>query len=87
MRATGSFEGGHDIHDEWEGIVRIKSAQWDHKRLRGLQRKAYFLFFLTRLRFIRILAKMRNPKMFRRYWGAFARNFVPFFRSQRSRVN
>lgn len=87
VRATGSFEGGHDIHDEWEGVVRIKSAQWDNKRLRGLQKKAYFLFFLTRLRFVRILVKMRSPKMFRRYWAAFARNFVPFFQSQRSRVN
>lgn len=87
VRATGSFEGGHDIHDEWEGVVRIKSAQWDHKKLRGLQRKAYLLFFLARLRFIRILAKMRSPKMIRRYWAAFARNFVPFYQSQRSRVN
>jgi len=87
VRATGSFEGGHDVHDEWEGVVRIRSQQWDHKKLRWLQRKAYFLFFLTRLRFVRILAKMRSPKMFRRYWAAFARNFVPIFQKQRSRVN
>jgi anaerobic magnesium-protoporphyrin IX monomethyl ester cyclase len=87
VRITGSFEGGHDPHDELEGVVRIKSADWDHKRLRSLQRKAYFLFFLTRLRFVRILAKMRSPKMFRRYWAAFTRNFVPFFQSQRSRIN
>lgn len=87
VRAKGSYEGGKDIHDEWEGVPRIKTDQWDHKKLRSLQRKAYFLFFLTRLRFIHILAKMSSPKMFRRYWGAFARNFVPFFQSQRSRVN
>jgi anaerobic magnesium-protoporphyrin IX monomethyl ester cyclase len=87
VRSTGSFEGGHDVHDEWEGVVRIKSQQWNHRKLRWLQRKAYFLFFLTRFRFIRILAKMRSPKMFRRYWAAFARNFVPFFQKQRSRIN
>ena len=87
VRASGNFEGGHDIHDECEGVVRIISEEWDHKKLRRLQRKAYLTFFVTRLRFFRILAKMRSPKMFRRYWGAFTRNFVPFFQSQRSRVN
>jgi anaerobic magnesium-protoporphyrin IX monomethyl ester cyclase len=87
VRASGSFEGEHDVHDEWEGVVRIKTPQWDHKKLKWLQRKAYFLFFLTRFRFIRILAKMTSPKMFRRYWAAFARNFVPIFQKQRSRIN
>jgi radical SAM superfamily enzyme YgiQ (UPF0313 family) len=87
VRATGSFEGAHDVHDEWEGVVRIKSEEWDHRKLKRLQRKAYFMFFLTRFRFIRILVKMRSPKMFRRYWAAFTRNFVPFFQSQRSRIN
>ncbi len=87
VRATGSYEGGLDIHDEWEGVVRIRTDEWDHKELRKLQKKAYLLFFLTRLRFINVLAKLSSPKMFRRYWGAFSRNFVPFFQSQRSRVN
>jgi anaerobic magnesium-protoporphyrin IX monomethyl ester cyclase len=87
VRSTGSFEGGRDVHDDWEGVVKVKSEEWDHSRLRWLQRQAYFMFFLTRFRFIRILAKMRNPKMFRRYWAAFTRNFAPFFQTQRSRVN
>jgi radical SAM superfamily enzyme YgiQ (UPF0313 family) len=87
VRATGSYEGGHDIHDEWEGVVRIKSEEWDQKKLKGLQRKAYFLFFLTRFRFAKILLKMKSPKMFRRYWAAFTRNFMPFFEAQRSRIN
>jgi radical SAM superfamily enzyme YgiQ (UPF0313 family) len=87
VRATGSYEGGHDLHDEWEGVVRIKSEEWDHRKLKRLQRKAYFMFFLTRFRFVSILMKMRSPKMFRRYWAAFTRNFVPFFQSQRSRIN
>lgn len=86
VRATGSYEG-NDIHDEWEGVVRIKSEEWDHKKLKWLQRKAYFLFFLTRFRFVAILLKMKSPKMFRRYWGAFTRNFMPFFEAQRSRIN
>jgi anaerobic magnesium-protoporphyrin IX monomethyl ester cyclase len=87
VRASGSYEGGLDVHDEWEGVVRVKSGEWDHKRLKRLQRKAYFLFFLTRLRFIKILLKMKSPKMFRRYWAAFTRNFVPFFEAQKSRIN
>ena len=68
VRATGSYEG-NDIHDEWEGVVKVKSEEWDHKKLRRLQRKAYFLFFLTRFRFVKILLKMKSPRMFRRYWG------------------
>jgi len=87
VRATGSYEGGNDVHDEWEGIVKVKSEEWDHDKLRSLQRKAYFLFFLTRFRFFRILMKMKSPKMFRRYWGAFTRNFMPFFEAERSRIN
>ena len=86
VRATGSYEGD-DIHDEWEGVVRVKSEEWDHKKLKALQRKAYFWFFLTRLRFIGILLKMRTPKMFRRYWSAFTRNFMPFFETEKSRIN
>jgi radical SAM superfamily enzyme YgiQ (UPF0313 family) len=87
VRATGSFEGGQDVHDEWEGVVRIKSEEWDHRKLKQLQRKAYFLFFLTRFRFAKILLKMKSPRMFRRYWAAFTRNFMPFFEAQKSRIN
>jgi radical SAM superfamily enzyme YgiQ (UPF0313 family) len=86
VRATGSYEG-NDVHDEWEGVVRIKSEEWDHRKLKWLQRKAYFLFFLTRFRFVKILLKMKSPRMFRRYWGAFTRNFMPFFEAQKSRIN
>ena len=87
VRATGSYEGGSDVHDEWEGVVKIKSEEWDYRKLKRLQRKAYFLFFVTRLRFVKILIKMKSPRMFRRYWGAFTRNFMPFFEAQKSRVN
>ncbi len=87
VRSSGSYEGGHDVHDEWEGVVRIVSEEWDYEKLRWLQRKAYLYFFLTRFRFVKILLKMRSPKMFRRYWAAFTRNFMPFFETQRSRVN
>jgi radical SAM superfamily enzyme YgiQ (UPF0313 family) len=86
VRATGSYEG-NDIHEEWEGVVKVKSEEWDYKKLRWLQRKAYFLFFLTRFRFVKILLKMKTPKMFRRYWGGFTRNFMPFWEAQRSRIN
>ena len=87
VRSTGSFEGGSDVHDEWEGVVKVKSDEWDYRKLKWLQRKAYFLFFLTRFRFIKVLLKLKSPKMFRRYWAAFTRNFMPFFEAQRSRIN
>ncbi len=87
VRATGAYEGGSDLHDEWEGVVRVKSEEWDHRKLRSLQRKAYFLFFLTRFRFVKIISKLKSPKMFRRYWAAFTRNFMPFFEAQKSRIN
>ena len=87
VRATGSFEGGNDVHDEWEGVLKVKSEEWDHDRLKALQRKAYFLFFLSRFRFVKILMKMKSPRMFRRYWAAFARNFMPFFEGGGSRIN
>jgi radical SAM superfamily enzyme YgiQ (UPF0313 family) len=88
VRATGSYEGGQDIHDNWEGVVKVRSEEWDYRKLKRLQRKAYFLFFLTRFRFIKILRKMmKNRKMFRRYWAALTRNFMPFFETQSSRIN
>ncbi len=88
VRASGSYEGGRDLHDEWEGVVRIKSDEWDHRKLKWLQRKAYFCFFVTRLRFLKVIFKMvKSPRMFKRYWSAFARNFMPFFEAQSSRIN
>ena len=87
VRATGSYEDESDIHDEWEGVVRVKTDEWDHHKLKWLQRKAYCMFFLTRLRFLKILLKMKSPKLFRRYWAAFTRNFTPFFGAQKSRIN
>jgi anaerobic magnesium-protoporphyrin IX monomethyl ester cyclase len=86
VRSTGAYEGG-DFHDEWEGVVKVKSEEWDFKKLKRLQQKAYFLFFLARFRFLKIFLKMKNPKMIKRYGAAFARNFLPFFNAQKSRIN
>ncbi|NWG12335.1 MAG: radical SAM protein [Acidobacteria bacterium] len=87
VRSTGSFEGDKDIDEDWEGVVRARTDEWDHRKLRWLQRKAYCLFFLTRFRFLKILMKMRSPRLFRRYWGAFTRNFTPFLGAHKSRIN
>jgi anaerobic magnesium-protoporphyrin IX monomethyl ester cyclase len=87
VRSSNSYEGGNDVHDEWEGVVKVKSEEWDYKKLKQLQRKAYFMFFISRYRFWKVLMKMKSPKMFRRYWAAFTRNFMPFFEAQRSRIN
>ncbi len=86
-RADGSYEAADGIHDAWEGVLQLKADEWDQQKLRKLQRKAYFLFFLTRFRFLKILMKMKSPKMFRRYWAALTRNFLPFLGSQKSRIN
>jgi radical SAM superfamily enzyme YgiQ (UPF0313 family) len=88
VRATGSYEGGREAHDDWEGVVKVTSAEWDYRKLKRLQQKAYLLFFLTRFRFIKVVRKMmKNRKMFRRYWAALTRNFMPFFETQSSRIN
>jgi anaerobic magnesium-protoporphyrin IX monomethyl ester cyclase len=87
VRAAGAFESGGDEHDRWEGVLKVKTGEWDQKKLKGMQRKAYFMFFATRFRFLKLLMKMRSPKMVRRYWAAFARNFVPFFAADKSRIN
>ena len=88
VRATGSYEEVGGPQESWEGVVRVKSAEWDYRRLRRLQRKAYLLFFMSRFRFVKILRKMlKNRKMFRRYWAALSRNFLPFVDAQGSRVN
>jgi len=71
----------------WEGILRVPSDEWSHDRLLALQRKAYFVFFLRRWRFLKILMKMTTPRMFRRYWSALARNFLPFLAPGKSRIN
>jgi len=87
VRSSGAYEERPESHEDWEGVLNVKSEEWDTNKLRWLQRKAYLLFFLTRWRFLKILLKMKSPKMFRRYWAAFARNFMPFFESHRSRIN
>ncbi len=88
VRATGSYEATGGEQETLEGVLRVKSPEWDYRRLRRMQRKAYFLFFVSRFRFVKILRKMlKNRKMFRRYWAALSRNFLPFSDARGSRIN
>jgi len=63
--------------DSLREIIRIQTPDFDFKRLKRLQRKAYFTFFLTRMRFIRMLPKLFTLKSSKRYLRAIERNFLP----------
>ncbi len=63
--------------DSLREIIRIETPDFDFKRLKRLQRKAYLTFFLTRMRFIRMLPKLFTLKSSKRYLRAIERNFLP----------
>jgi radical SAM superfamily enzyme YgiQ (UPF0313 family) len=63
--------------DSLREIIRIETPDFDFKRLKRLQRKAYFTFFLSRGRFIRMLPKLFTLKSSKRYLRAIERNFLP----------
>ena len=86
-RDAGAREESGDVRDELEGVFRIRTDEWDTAALRRLQRKAYLKFFASRFRFLRVLADLRSPRLVRRYWAAFSRNFLPFSGTARSRFN
>ena len=87
VRATGSYEG-NDIHEEWEGVVESSRKNGIKKNSRWLQRKAYFLFFPDPLPLRGNSAEDEElPRCSGRYWGAFTRNFMPFWEAERSRIN
>lgn len=69
-------------------VPRIRTSEFDFKTLKSLQRRAYFLFFLTRFRFLRMLPKLFRVRSSMKYLRAIERNFLPgFLQKEVSRIN
>lgn len=74
--------------DHLRQVPRIKSDDFDFDTLKKLQRKAYFLFFLSRFRFIRMLPMLFGLRSSLKYLRAIERHFLPrFMQSEPSRIN
>lgn len=72
--------GLHDgCADDLREVIRIETPDFDYAKLRRLQRRAYVMFFLSRLRFLRLLPKLLSVHTSRRYLRALQRNFLPAF--------
>lgn len=70
-----------------EGITLIRSKEFDFKTLKKLQRKAYFTFFLSRYRFLRMIPRLVNPNSTKKYLKAIERNFLSYGGGATSRIN
>jgi radical SAM superfamily enzyme YgiQ (UPF0313 family) len=65
----------------------IKTDQFDYATLRKMQRKAYRTFFLSKLRFLRMLPKLLNVNSSMKYLRAIERNFLAYGGAKSSRIN
>ena len=78
----------YDQTDHLNRVHRIRTEEFDFRTLKRMQRKAYTMFFLTRLRFIRMLPKLFALRSSLKYVRAIERNLLPsFLQRQSSRVN
>ncbi|MBI1745891.1 MAG: radical SAM protein [Acidobacteria bacterium] len=68
-------------------IALIKSPNFDFSTLKKLQRKAYFTFFSSKFRFIRMLPKLFNIHSAWKYLRAIERNFLAYGGDASSRIN
>lgn len=68
-------------------ITLIKSPNFDFATLKRLQRKAYFTFFISKFRFIRMLPKLFNIHSAMKYLRAIERNFLAYGGDASSRIN
>ena len=80
-----------ELYDETqhvERVHRIRTEEFDFKKLKELQRKAYLMFFLSRFRFIKMLPKLFRVRSSLKYLRAIERNLLPsFMRREASRIN
>ena len=68
--------------------MKIKTNDFDFKKLKQMQRKAYFMFFMTRFRFLKMLPKLLSIRSSKKYLKAIERNFLPeSLQREASRVN
>lgn len=84
----GGFYNSNYNPDPLHEVVRIETPDFNFKTLKGLQRRAYMMFFLTRFRFVKMLPKLLNVRSSKRYIKAIERHFFPEFMSgEASRTN
>lgn len=78
----------NDPTDHLHEVVKIKTADFDFRTLKRLQRRAYLMFFLTRFRFVKMLPKLLSIRSSKKYLKAIERNFLPeSLQAEASRVN
>jgi radical SAM superfamily enzyme YgiQ (UPF0313 family) len=65
----------------------IKTEQFDFRTLKKMQRRAYRSFFLSRLRFLRMIPKLVNIHSSMKYLRAIERNFLAYGGAKTSRIN
>ncbi|HSR66670.1 MAG TPA: radical SAM protein [Acidobacteriota bacterium] len=76
--------------DHLREVPMIRSDEFDFQGLKRWQRRAYLLFFLSRMRFLRMLPKLFSVRSGMKYLKAIERNFLPQFlqrESAGSRIN
>ncbi len=77
-----------DDTDQFALVPKIKTSEFDIKTLKKLQRLAYVRFFLTRLRFVKMLPKLFRLRSSLKYLRAIERNLLPeALRRETSRIN
>jgi anaerobic magnesium-protoporphyrin IX monomethyl ester cyclase len=72
--------GGETFHN-------IRTEELDFAKLKKLQRKAYFMFFMTRYRFLRMIPRLLNVNSSKKYLKAIERNFLAYGGARTTRVN
>jgi len=70
-----------------ETFRQIRTEELDFAKLKKLQRKAYFMFFMTRYRFLRLFPRLLNVNSSKKYLKAIERNFLDFGGAKSTRVN
>ncbi|HRR25964.1 MAG TPA: hypothetical protein P5300_04630, partial [Acidobacteriota bacterium] len=69
-------------------VHRIRTDEFDFRRLKQIQREAYLRFFLSRRRFVRMLPKLFSVRSSMKYLRAIERNLLPMaLQRSSSRVN
>lgn len=77
-----------DQVDHLNRVHRIRTEEFDFRRLKQLQREAYLRFFLSRGRFLRMLPKLLSVHSSMKYLRAIERNLLPMaLQRPSSRVN
>lgn len=69
------------------GITLIKTENFDFARLKKLQRKAYFTFFMSRYRFLKAVPRLMKFSTAKTYLKAIERNFLGYGGGATSRIN